>query len=382
VLLHHIVRFVRALREQGLDVTTADAEAFVHAIDLVSVRRRYDVKHAGRAILARRREHLEAYDRIFDAFWTAASPNAPIRMGEIVRHSVYPPGTVHVVGNAGDSDPQFEIDRGVPDKRRTWSSLDVLRRKDFAELTPQELEQLRSVIQHEIVRLPMRRTRRTIHDRHGVMTDMRRTMRRSLRYGGEVLALERRTRRRRARPLVLLCDISGSMEPYSRVLLQFVAAITRTTDRVEAFAFGTRLTRLTLHLRGGNLDRGLQLAAAAIVDWAGGTRIGESLKTFNFEWGRRVLGRGAVVLLISDGWDRGDITLLSREMARLRRSCHRMIWLNPLAGAPDYEPLARGMQAALPHVDDLLPVHNLESLTQLASRLKDLKELRTKDLRT
>jgi uncharacterized protein with von Willebrand factor type A (vWA) domain len=257
------------------------------------------------------------------------------------------------------------------DKIFTYSDQEILRQKDFATLDDDELAAVKRMMLSMVWNLEPRRTRRTVRAPHGAQIDLRRTMRQNLRYGGEPLRLARRERQLKRRPVVVICDISGSMERYARVLLQFIYIVTSRLDRVESFVFSTRLTRITRQLRTRNVDRALDEAAAAINDWAGGTRIGEAIKTFNYEWGRRVLGQGAVVLIISDGWDRGDIDLLAREMDRLQRSCHRLIWLNPLLGAADYEPLVRGIQAALPHVDDFLPVHNLASLEQLAKVLAE-----------
>jgi uncharacterized protein with von Willebrand factor type A (vWA) domain len=217
-----------------------------------------------------------------------------------------------------------------------------------------------------------RPTRRRRPDRRGRVLDFRRTLRRSTRYGGELVELAWRETRTTPRPLVVICDISGSMERYSRILLQFVHAITEGVDEVESFVFGTRLTRITRQLRHRDIDDALDAVSKHVLDWSGGTRIGDAVKEFNFRWGRRVLGRGPVVLLISDGWDRGEPELLRREMDRLQRSCHRLIWLNPLLGSPGYEPLTVGMQAALPFVDDFLPVHNLVSLEQLGAKLATL----------
>lgn len=188
-----------------------------------------------------------------------------------------------------------------------------------------------------------------------------------------MLTFARREPRKKPRPLVVIADISGSMERYTRLLLHFIYSLTQgLRQRVEAFAFGTRLTRLSRHMRHRDVARALAGVSHAVSDWSGGTRIGESLRTFNYDWARRVLGGGAVVLLISDGWDRGDPELLAKEVDRLRRSCHRLIWLNPLLGSPEYEPLTRGMVAALPYVNDFLPVHNLESLEELARHLERL----------
>jgi uncharacterized protein with von Willebrand factor type A (vWA) domain len=194
-------------------------------------------------------------------------------------------------------------------------------------------------------------------------------MRRALRTGGEALMLPRRTRKRRRRPLVVLCDISGSMDRYSRILLQFVYSMSAGLRNVEAFVFGTRLTRITRLLRNRDIDEAVADVGRQVLDWGGGTRIGEALKEFNFRWGRRVLGHGAIVLLISDGWDRGDPEIIRREAARLQRTSHRLIWLNPLLGREGYQPLTRGLQAALPYVDDFRPVHNLQSLEQLGDVL-------------
>ena len=188
---------------------------------------------------------------------------------------------------------------------------------------------------------------------------------------GETIELAWQRPKLKRRPLVVLCDISGSMEIYTRVLLQFLYAISNGLEQVETFAFGTRLTHLTRQLHQARVDEALQQAAAAVNDWGGGTRIGESLKTFNYEWARRVLGHGPTVLIISDGWDRGDLALLRREIARLQLSCRRLLWLNPLLGAPDYQPLALGIQTVLPFVDGFLPVHNLASLESLVAILEE-----------
>jgi uncharacterized protein len=207
----------------------------------------------------------------------------------------------------------------------------------------------------------------------GAAFDLRRALRRTLRAGGELVALPRRVRATRPRPLVVLCDVSGSMERYTRMLLHFVHAIARDRQRVEAFLFATRLTRITRHVRTDQVDAAVSAVAHAVEDWAGGTRIGDALRELNVRWARRVLTRGPVVLVISDGWDRGDPERLSAEMARLQRSCDRLIWLNPLLGEADYQPLTRGIRAALPYIDDFLPAHNLASLERLAAHLSAIE---------
>jgi uncharacterized protein with von Willebrand factor type A (vWA) domain len=202
--------------------------------------------------------------------------------------------------------------------------------------------------------------------------DLRRAIAESLRTGGDVVRLPRRRRRIRPRPLVLLCDVSGSMERYSRMLLQFAHALTRRHQRVETFLFSTRLTRVTRELRISGPDDALASVSRAVTDWSGGTRIGQAVREFHQRWSRRVLHRGPVVLLISDGWDRGDPVELGEQIARLQRSCHRLVWLNPLIGTPDYAPLTRGLQAALPFVDDFLPARTLNNLADLAVHLNGL----------
>lgn len=373
-LLGNVVRFGRLLRHLGLETTTAEIHTLTSAWDLVDLRQRNEVKNAARAVLVHQREHLPIFDRAFDLFWDA---DVVLRSPEIDLGTVVQRGrkrrsqelAVAAFDGTGDGP---EVEAAIADPRPTWSAREALRQKDFAELTDDEAQEIRRLMQDEMMQLPPRRTRRREPASNGPFLDLRAALRRNLRHGGEPIDLAWRRPRVKRRPLVVLCDISGSMEVYSRVLLQFIYCLRSTTDRLEAFVFGTRLTRITHKLRIRDVDRALKDATAAIVDWGGGTRIGESLKTFNYEHARRVLGQGAVVAVISDGWDRGDVDLLEREVQRLRRTSERLIWLNPLLGSPGYEPLTRGIQTVLPVVDDFLPVHNLASLGQLARLLKQL----------
>ncbi|MCB0105979.1 MAG: VWA domain-containing protein, partial [Caldilineaceae bacterium] len=271
--------------------------------------------------------------------------------------------------NPSTGESQNDSQETEEERLLTYSDRELLRQKDFARLDDAELVTVQRMMQGIQWQLEPRRTRRHVRARQGQLIDLRRTMRQTLRHGGEVMQFTYRERKTKRRPVVLICDISGSMERYSRVLLQFIYIVTSRLDRVESFVFSTRLTRITRQLQRRNIDDALREASAVVHDWAGGTRIGEAIRTFNYDWARRVLNQGAVVMIISDGWDRGDVQLLGREMDRLHRSCHRLIWLNPLLGAEDYQPLVRGIQAALPHIDDFLPVHNLASLEQLAAIL-------------
>jgi hypothetical protein len=256
-----------------------------------------------------------------------------------------------------------------------WSDAELLREKDFADYTDAERQIARRVMRRVAGTGPTRPSRRTRPARrrgappHAARPDLRRTIRSSLRTGGDPVERHWREPSERPRPLVLVCDVSGSMEPYARMLLQYMQACVAARRRVEAFVFGTRLTRVTAELAGRDPDRALDRAAGAADDWSGGTRIGDALATLNREHGRR-LGRGAIVVLLSDGWDRGDPEQLAAEMARLGRCAHSLIWLNPLKAHPDYEPLTRGMQAALPHVDHFLAGNSLASLADLADLME------------
>jgi uncharacterized protein len=378
-LLGNLLRFGQVLRGLGLDAGPGRMIDLARALEHVSIGKKADFRDAACSLLVHRREDLPLFDEAFESFWRATGRGETTldlrAMGEKRRWrkpSFAPPPAASA--NARRKEPD-ERD-GSPTRPTVLTLLasptEVLRHKDFGQLTGEELESVRSSIARLSWRLAEQRARRTRPGR-GKQLDLRRTLRLSLRSGGEVVAWARRERKTRARPLVVLADISGSMERYTRLLLLFLYALAEGLGRsVEVFVFGTRLTRITRELEGRDVASALARAARAVPDWSGGTRIGESIKAFNFGWARRILSRGAAVIVISDGWERGDPALLAREMARLQRSAHRVIWLNPLLGAPRYEPLARGIRAALPYVDDFLPVHNLASLEDLARRLQDL----------
>lgn len=264
---------------------------------------------------------------------------------------------------------QPEDAAGAVEALRAYSGEEALRHRDFGRFTDDELVAARQIMASMHWRVAERASRRTVRSHHGRRLDLRRTVRGNLRYGGELVRWQHRGLKRKSRPLVLLCDVSGSMDRYTRLLLHFVHALRHGLNNVEAFVFATRLTRVTPFLKTRRVDDALERVSKEVVDFSSGTRIGEALRAFNRHWARRCLSRGAVVLLISDGWDRGDVELLRSEIARLQRSAYRLIWLNPLLGSPGYQPLTRGMQAALPYVDNFLPVHNLASLEALAARL-------------
>lgn len=375
-LLPNIVLFGRLLRGLGVEVTPAQMLDFVAALEVVDLRRRDDVQESARAIFVNRREDLALFDEAFALFWRArpTSQMPPMDLGNLLKKRPAAEEQYRLISRTGgENQPRQEEDEPFVDKLFAASEREVLRHKDFARMSDYELAQVKQLMQELPWQPPLRRTHRRRPDRQGNQLDLRRTFRANLRHGGEALRLAHRRRTSKRRRLVVLCDISGSMDRYARVLLQFLYGLSRSLDQVEAFVFSTRLTRITRQLQRRDIDEAVDEAAKNVHDWAGGTRIGDALHTFNFEWGRRVLGQGAVVMIISDGWDRGDPARLDAEMDRLHRSCHRLIWLNPLLGSPTYQPLTRGIQAALPHVDDFLPVHNLVSLEQLAAILAEKK---------
>lgn len=349
------------LREAGLEVGPGRIADALSALDEVDLACRDDVYWSLRATLVTRFEEIEPFDRAFNAWFLRAPVLPPARM----RSARLPRGR-----RVGRGDPvRSDAREGQPDRLELgWSPSEVLRHRDFAAMTPEEFANARALMRKLATARPQRRSRRLRPDSRGQRIDLRRLARRSLATGGEPIARSFRSRVAVSRRLVLLCDISGSMEAYTRGLLLFMHAAVEV-GRVEVFAFATRLTRLTGALRTRDPEQALEAAAATVVDWASGTLIGESLKRFNDEWGRRALSRGAVVVIVSDGWERQNPDLVGREMARLARSAYAVVWVSPLKGNAAYEPLSAGMRAALPHVDRFLPGHNIASLEDLADTL-------------
>jgi hypothetical protein len=285
------------------------------------------------------------------------------------KHQFVPPSN----SSPDDDKTKFsDIDQSLIAVVPTVSNQESLRYRDFAEMSNDELNMAKRVMERLPDSLGNRKTRRYKRGK-GRSIDLRRTLRDSMRRGGDVLHLPRRIPKEKPRPVVLICDISGSMERYTRVLLHFMHTLAIGMYQVESFVFSTDITRITRQIRQKSVDEALTDVGRTVNQWGGGTMIGESLYHFNFHWARRVLGQGAIVMLITDGWDRGDRELLDREAARLGRSCERFIWLNPLLDSPDYEPLTRGAQALLPHIDDFLPIRNLANLETLIKALQGLQ---------
>ena len=376
VFADNLLIFGRLLRRAGIDVHSGRMLDVMEALRHIDLSARDEVYHACRALLVHRHEELPVFDRIFAAYWRdhrqrqlapAASSSEPrVARREIEEVLLLDASVQGATADdpAGDA-PAPEI--GL----KTWSDGRGISNKDFAALTGEELAEAARALSGLEWNPGQRRTRRWVRGR-GPRVDLRRAIADSLRTAGEIVTLASRTRRLRPRPLVILCDVSGSMERYSRMLLRFAHALTRRHHRVEAFLFSTRLTRVTKQLRTRRPDAALAAVAQAVPDWSGGTRIGGAIKEFHQRWGRRALNGGPVVLLISDGWDRGDPAELRDQIARLHRRSSRLVWLNPLIGTADYAPLTRGLQAALPFVDDFLPSRTLRNLADLAAHLNTL----------
>jgi uncharacterized protein with von Willebrand factor type A (vWA) domain len=381
-LFHNLLHFSRLLHAAGLDVHAGRMPEVAAALGYIDIGSRSDFYFTLRTLLVHRRQDLAPFDEAFRVFWRRHAEDRTTMdlraLGERRRFANPQVDFPSVEPGASDGDSSVRtlsevVQRVAP---MSYSSNAISRTKDFAEFTERELSEAKALLNALKWQPGTRRTHRWISGA-GEATDFRLIIRHNVRFGGELLEIPERERKEKRRPLVLLCDISGSMERYSRMLLHFVHTIAGEMDRVEAFLFATRLTCITRELAERSADEALFKICRHVPDWSGGTRIGEALRTFNVIWARRTLARGAVVLLISDGWDRGDPELLRAEISRLRRTCYRLIWLNPLLGSSGYQPLTRGMQAALPSIDDFLPAHNLASLESLAQHLNALPPRRS-----
>jgi uncharacterized protein len=372
-----LVLFAQKLRAAGLGVSLTQLEALLRSFEWLDPCVKNNVYHAARTTLLTRREDLALFERIFARYWLgvearskqlAKLPLAPRQRPRQDRPAL----AMLLAEKARPADPDVE----VRDRSLAANDDEVLRRKDFACMTPLELEALRRLFEARRWGFATRLTRRKLARRAGRELDLRRVPGLAARAAGAVLELPMRSLKIKQRPLVVLADISGSMELYTRVLLQFMHVLGQRLSNVESFVFATRLTRISGALRLTNVDRALDEVSASVVDFASGTRIADSLRAFNTQWAGRVLARGAVVLVMSDGWERGNADELTKEMRILRERCHRLIWLNPRLGQPNYLPRVEGMAAALLHVDDFLPCHDMQSLEAVAVHLQALPRRR------
>ncbi|MDQ5809186.1 MAG: VWA domain-containing protein [Actinomycetota bacterium] len=365
-MLDAAVAFGRVLRGAGLRAGTDRLVEFARALEELDASRRDDVYWAGRITLVSRPEEIETYDRAFELFWekggnAKARPKVRLSIPQPERSVMPPKKTVE------------RSEEGEDAVRLRYSPVEVLRTKDFALYSPEEFAELQRLLADLRLSGALRRSRRLEPANRG-RHDPRRTLRGAMRTGGETVRHRFRRTRFQPRRVVLLCDVSGSMASYSRALLRFLHAGVISGAKLEAFSIGTRLTRITRELATRDPDQALRQATGAMKDISGGTRLGDAMKEFVDRWGQRGMARGAVVVILSDGWDRGDVDVLGEQMQRLGRLAHKVIWVNPLKSAPGYKPLAAGMAAALPHVDVFLSGHNFESLEELATAIADAAE--------
>jgi uncharacterized protein with von Willebrand factor type A (vWA) domain len=377
-LAANVMHFARLLRHAGLPVGPAETLAGQQALSLVDLGNRTEARTALCTAMLHRHEHQDVFDQAFNLFWrdpTAAEQAVAMALLEAQkekRQDRAPPGSRRVaeaMAKPRDAVPRAENEPPVQDAVLTVSDRERLQHMDFEAMNAAEIAAAKRAIRRLVLPLDLRRTRRLRADPLGPVTDLRRTIRQSLRQGGEILAIARNRQITRPPPLVVLCDISGSMSRYSQILLHFLHAVTNDRDRVHVFLFGTRLSNVTRQLRHRDPEVAFQMVSHVVPDWSGGTRIGDALDTFNRLWARRVLAQGAIVLLITDGLDRDGARGLAENLDRLHRSCRRLIWLNPLLRWAGFEPKSQGIRAMLPHVDDFRPVHNLASLRGLVDLL-------------
>lgn len=399
-LLHRLTAFGHLLWEVGINVGPHQLQDLAETLNYIDLTNREDFYNTLKCSLLTQHEQELIFNQVFSYFWLQGDLSDRETNAGVSRSRKRSANQLHLPPSMRrnlaehlnskyqckelrgkkieikqprlkyDEDEQEQED-GDP-QGTAYSAIERLRKKDFEQFSWEEEQEAKRLMAEMHWNVSLRSTRRKIPARSGSYPDMRQMLRRNLKQGGEMIELAWREIKRKPRPLVIICDISGSMSLYSRLLLHFIHTVSNGRLKVEAFVFGTRLTRITHQLKKRNVDEAIKDVSKTVQDWSGGTRIGDALYHFNHVWGRRVLGQGAVVLIISDGWDRGDSMRLGSEMDRLRRSCHRLIWLNPLLGSPDYRPLSIGMRTALPFIDDFLPAHNLDSLLSLGRLLSTL----------
>ncbi len=400
-LLYRLTEFGRILWEVGINVGPGQMLDLAETLQYIDLTNKQDFYSTLKCCLLTRHEQESIFNQMFNYYWFLRDPSHKKTSQGASKHEKrqmrLPPSERKRLAehlNAGEQrkelhsemrhtkrhrpsldDDQDSEDRGNP-QGTAYSAIEQLRKKDFENFTWDEVQEAKKLMAEMRWHLGMRSTRRKTPSRSGSYPDMRRIVRHNLKYGAEMIELTWRKVKRKPRPLVIICDISGSMSLYSRLLLHFIHTLSNGLMNVETFVFGTRLTRITRQLKKRDVDDAVRDVSKTVQDWSGGTRIGDALHFFNHKWAKRVLGRGAVVLIISDGWDRGEAGVLQAEMDRLQHSCHRLIWLNPLLGSPDYRPLTIGMKAALPFVDNFLPAHNLDSLISLGNLLSTIDDSR------
>lgn len=381
-LLANLLLFTRLLRQLDIPISSYQVHSMAKALELIDVTAKADFYNTARCFLLHDISKREQFNLAFDLFWSGyievsleipghlqkpllqemidrESDTSSQKIGAVFQgHSVETSMQTH---ETSDTDIQVQP---------TYSANEILRQKDFRNYSAEEFQQAKKIIREMTWSIKQKRTRRKVRSiRKTKFLDFRRSLRNNINVGGEMVDLEWKRKKYKSRQIIVLCDISGSMEKYSQVFLYFLYAMVQETKRIETFVFGTRLTRLTLMLQKQKSEQVIEHLSSLRLDWSGGTRIGESLKDFNYHWARRVRCPGSIVIIISDGWDRGDYLLLKKEISRLSRTAHRLMWLNPAAGSDNYQPLVKGIQTVLPYVNDFYPLANLNNLESLTMGL-------------
>lgn len=382
--LHNLLLFSRVCKALGMNLSPGRVIEVSQALEHIQIGYKTDFYYTLRCLMVTRQRDLELFDYAFELFWKRPLEGQSTLVIDSMGEKPQKRKPDFLPPMALDADDEEKNPLSADEETQlaivlTYSQENILRHKDFADMTDEELSMAKSMIERLPKSLGERKSRRYQVGK-GRLMDVRKTFRRNMRYGGEIFDLPTRTVKLKPRPVVLICDISGSMERYTRILLHFMHTLANHLYQVESFVFSTRLSRVTHQIRHKSVDRALHEVGYHVNTWGGGTKTGDALQQFNYRWSRRVLGRGAVVLLITDGWDRGEPDLLIHEMERLQKSCHRLIWLNPLLGGAQYAPLTRGAQAMLPYADDFLPVRNLANLEMIVKELQKLNWKRPEKL--
>lgn len=385
--------FARFLRQAGCEIGTGEILSAVEAASFVGVHHRDDFREAMRSTLIINHKLIPLFDQLFEIYWR--NPNRLENVSDILRKLSESRLAQAELDSMKRADRQLRVneidsfkssqengderddDERTPYDLFMYSREEILRAKNFESYSEEELSEAKELLKRYRWSFGEKRLRRLTPGHRRYRLNMRGTIRKNIFPTQDFVRLAWRQRKKKPRPLVVLLDVSGSMENYTRILLHFITVVAGINRRLEAFTFGTRLTRITHYLRQKDTDAAAELVSRAVEDWSGGTRIGEAVEQFNLLWARRVLGGGAVVLIISDGWDTGNLDTLSNEIDRLHRSVHRLIWLNPNLGYEGYEPLTQGIQVIAPHIDQFLPIHNLQSLIDLGRVLADLSRSRS-----
>ena len=387
-LLANLLLFTRLLRQLGIPISSYQVHSLAKALDYIDITAEEDFYNTARSFLLHDNSKRDQFNLAFDLFWSGyikiilevpGHLRKPLIQEMINREADASSQKIGASFLGPKVEPSIQPNEPyVPDMQvqPIYSALEILRQKDFGHYSAEEFQQAKKVIREMTWSIKQKRTRRKVRSvRKSKFLDFRNSIRNNVNVSGEFVELEWKRNKYKSRQIIVLCDISGSMEKYSQVFLYFLYAMAQESKRIETFVFGTRLTRLTLMLQKQKPEQLIENLSSLRLDWSGGTRIGESLKDFNYHWARRVRCPGSIVIIISDGWDRGDYELLEREISRLSRTAHRLMWLNPIAGTENYQPLVRGIQTVLPYVADFFPLANLNNLESLAKGLDSSRQI-------